>query len=94
MKKFFKYFFLILLVITLSAGFIFRNRISLCINIVSKFTNAKESLATIDTVASYNDIKWMSDSDSEKVIYKSTNNKPLTLDIYKLCTWWKLGIWY
>ncbi len=83
MKKFFKYFFLILLVITLSAGFIFRNRISLCINIVSKFSNAKESLATIDTVASYNDIKWMSDSDSEKVIYKSTNNKPLTLDIYK-----------
>lgn len=82
MKKFFKYFFITLLIIIISTGFIFRNRLSLYINIVTKFSDAKESLSTLDTISGYNDIKWMSDAQSEKVKYKSTNNKPLYLNIY------------
>lgn len=82
MKKFFKYFFLILLLAIISTGFIFRNRIALCINIVKQFSDAKESLSEINTITCYNDIKWMNGYDSQKVIYKNTNNIPLSLDIY------------
>lgn len=82
MKKFFKYLFLTLLIVTLSVGFIFRNRLSLCINLVTQFSDAKESLSELNTISCYNDIQWINDHDSQKVFYKNTNYTPLTLDIY------------
>lgn len=82
MKKFLKYFTITLLVLLLSFGLIFRNRISLYLNIAKKYTDTKEAFSSLDTVANFNDIKWINDAQSQKVVYKNTNNKPLTLDIY------------
>ena len=80
MKRFFKYLSLILLISLISTCFIFRHRISLYISVTKKIINSRDNLMNFN--GSLNNT--ISDEYVEKnIIYKDTNNFPLTLDLYK-----------
>lgn len=79
MKKFIKLFFSITLVFTLVCGAIFHKRILLTYRIIDKYVLSKESVLTS---RDFNINKALSSMNYKDVTYKSTNNVPLTLDIY------------
>ncbi|VYT89214.1 alpha/beta hydrolase fold domain-containing protein [Clostridium tertium] len=83
MKKFFKILGVIILLLIISLGvfaFIIRDKISLTINIVKKYSNIIENPSTITE----NDLSLeaVKDIDYKDVEYKNTNGISQTLDIY------------
>lgn len=79
MKKFIKLFFSITLILTLICGIIFHKRILLAYRIFDKYVLSKKS---VFTTQDFNINKALSSMNYKDVTYKSTNNVPLTLDIY------------
>jgi acetyl esterase/lipase len=79
MKKFFKVFFLILLVAIISFTAIFNKRILLAYRIVDKYVLSKDSVLTSQE---FNSNKALSSMNYKDVVYKNTNNIQLALDIY------------
>ncbi|PRR78110.1 Acetylxylan esterase precursor [Clostridium liquoris] len=83
MKKVFKSLkiFLLLIFIVISCfAFIYKDKIKLYINIGEKYVNLQKDTSSIPKV---NNSRNMKASDFETIVYKNTNNVPLTLDIYK-----------
>ncbi len=79
MKKVIKYFLVVVLLIVISVPLVFRHRIALYYNIYKEYTNYKEDISTISME---NILTESTDLNKEKVIYKTTGNTNLPLDIY------------
>lgn len=82
MKKFIKYFFIIILISIISFGFIFRNKISLYIAIGKKYLDVKNQIEASNGNSTLFDISPMNEDEFKSVEYKNTNNTPLYLDVY------------
>ncbi|WP_027623283.1 alpha/beta hydrolase [Clostridium lundense] len=83
MKKFFKFIkiFLLLIFILVSCfAFIYRGQIKFYVNIGKKYISLKQNVSSIPNTKS---LGKSSTADIKNVVYKNTNNVPLTLDIYK-----------
>lgn len=79
MKKFLKGFSLIILIIVAILIIIFHKKILLCYGIAEKYLSLKNDIQSTEKL----DIDSISTSmDYKDIIYKNTNNVPLTLDIY------------
>ena len=74
MKKYLKYLSIIILISIIFTCLIFKNRILLCFSIGNKLI--KNDLILDDDIEYENNI-------IKDIVYKSTNNKNLTLDLYK-----------
>lgn len=83
MKKWLKTISAFLIVLIISLGFIYRNKISLLHDIYKNYSeNNVIDINNISPDTKFDTIE--SDSDAEMNIqFKNTNNKPLTLDLYK-----------
>lgn len=84
MRKFVKRLFTIILVIIIIASglaFVYRDRLSLYISIITKYSNMKKPSQTLVNVSSQSTVPETS-IDFKDVLYKNTNNVPLKLDIY------------
>ena len=79
MKKFFKYFSLLLIVAMLLAGFIYKDRIALFFNVSKKYIDIKNNSESLKTSDSLNPSNSM---DYKDIVYKGTGNNALKLDIY------------
>lgn len=79
MKKILKYLIFILLLIIISVPIVFRHRIALFYNVYREYTDYKEEMTdmTMEDIL-YED----TDLKKSKVIYKSTKNTKLPLEIY------------
>lgn len=83
MKKFFKILGIIVLLIVISLGvfaFLIRDKISLTINIVKKYSNIVENPGSI--IEDNLSLEASTDIDYKDVEYKNTNGISQTLDIY------------
>lgn len=83
MKKIFKYFGIVILLIIFTVGifaFLIRDKISLTINIYNKYLEFVEENSSIieNEISISNEVS----KDYEEVEYKNTNGVPLTLDIF------------
>lgn len=79
MKKILKYFFIVLLLITISIPLVFRHRIALCYNVYKEYTTYKDKISDMnlgDILLEDTSLK------TKKVIYKTTHNTNLPLEIY------------
>lgn len=79
MKKFFKRFFIILFVAIIGIIIVFHQRIMLSYRIANKYISLKDKQWTPQE---FNIQKTSSSMNYKDVVYKSTNNVPLKLDIY------------
>lgn len=88
MKKKLKFIVLFICIFLCLFSFIFRNKIELCFSIGKRYLQMSRNPSTI---ASLNNLqnglnnknpKYLNTMDYKNIVYKSTNNKPLTLDIY------------
>lgn len=83
MKKIFKFIkiFSLLIFVAISCfAFIYRDNIQLYISLGEKYTDLQRNTSTIPKTTNSHNINT---TDFESVVYKNTNNVPLTLDIYK-----------
>ncbi|OFH99486.1 acetyl esterase [Clostridium acetireducens DSM 10703] len=83
MKRFVKILKIILIAVVIFIScftFIYRNRIKLYINIGKKYVYLQKKLHSDIHIK---DINAMNTIYAENIVYKNTNNVPLTLDIYK-----------
>lgn len=83
MKKIFKFIkvFLIVAIIFISSfAFINRGKINFYINATKKYMNFQKSFSSTSDIETLSD---MDNIDVKDIVYKNTNNIPLTLDIYK-----------
>lgn len=79
MKKFFKRFSLILIIVLAIFIMIFHKKIILCYGIAEKYISLKNNIQSTKEL----DIETVSTSmDYRDIVYKNTNNVPLSLDIY------------
>lgn len=79
MKKFFKFFFLFLIIAFISTAFIFRNRIALYLNLGEKYINLKNNP---EQLTNNNNLQPNNSMDYKDIVYKGSGNSTLTLDIY------------
>lgn len=79
MKKLVKYILILLLIAIISFGAIYNKRITLCYRIIEKYMSIKNDMSETPSI---DDTDIISSMDYHDVIYKNTNNTPLTLDIY------------
>lgn len=79
MKKIIKYFFVILLLIAVSIPIAFRYRIALFYNIYKEYTSYSQDFSSLTMQDVLNE---STDLNKNTVIYKSTQNTKLPLDIY------------
>ncbi|SHE92947.1 alpha/beta hydrolase [Clostridium fallax] len=79
MKKFFKWFFIVILILILAFTFIFRGKLSLYINVGKKYI---EVLKNPPDISDSNSIKKLDSMDFKDVVYKESNGSKQTLDIY------------
>ncbi|WP_294153106.1 alpha/beta hydrolase [uncultured Clostridium sp.] len=79
MKKLFKRLFLVLLAVIICTTAVFHKRILLMYGIVSKYISLEKEIDSMNQNFSIQPIEKI---DYKDVIYKNTNNVPLTLDIY------------
>ncbi|MGG7177816.1 alpha/beta hydrolase fold domain-containing protein [Clostridium paraputrificum] len=82
MKKIFKYSFLTIIIIIVAFGFIFKGRISLYLNIGNKYMQVKDDISTFDSMDNLTNLTTINASEYKDIIYKNTNNTPLSLDVY------------
>ncbi|NOH15576.1 alpha/beta hydrolase [Clostridium cochlearium] len=83
MKKFFKLIKVLLIISIIfisSFAFINRGKIKFYISAVKKYMRFQESFSTSSNM---DNLKGMDSMDMKNLVYKNTNNVPLTLDIYK-----------
>lgn len=83
MEKFFKLvktLVILFLVIVLSFAYINKGKIKFYINTAKKYMSFQE---TFSSDSDMKDLRNMNTIDVKDVVYKNTNNIPLTLDIYK-----------
>lgn len=79
MKKFFKIFTLTIIIALSILLIIFHQKILLCYGIAEKYISLKNNIQSTKEL----DIETISTSmDYRDIVYKNTNNVPLTLDIY------------
>lgn len=84
MKKFIKKIFIFLLLVFLVVGsvvYIYKDKVSLYINVVKKYMDLKNNKSSME-VTSIDGLKQISSMDHKDIIYKNTKGVPLTLDIY------------
>ncbi|RXM65062.1 alpha/beta hydrolase [Clostridium tetani] len=85
MKKFLiliKIFLIIAIVLVSSFAFINRGKIKFYISAAKKYMSFQENLSTT-SVSDMKNLTGMNNIDVKDLVYKNTNNVPLTLDIYK-----------
>ncbi|MDS0527005.1 alpha/beta hydrolase [Clostridium sp. SHJSY1] len=82
MKKFFKYFLLLFLILAIFTTIIFRNRLSLYYTIYKQYDSYKDELSSLDSTSLLNNANT-SDLKKESIQYKNTRNTPVSLDIYR-----------
>ena len=83
MRKFFKVvkiFLILFVVIVLSFAYINKGKIKFYINAAKKYMSFQE---TFSSTSDMKDLNNMNTIDVKNVVYKNTNNVPLTLDMYK-----------
>lgn len=78
MKKFFKISLVSFILLLIVLFLLFGGKISIYYSVLKKYTNNKD----IVNSTSFNNTK-LEENNAKEIIYKTTNNIPLTLDLYK-----------